>query len=739
MQRLRFVGVLLVSIVAAASAHGAPGDRTTRVVSNPVGSGFETFQGASADGSRVWFHTVDAIPGTGDTDTRNDVYERRSDGSVRLISNPDSGLEEFFVWASPDGSRVIFESSDPSDGEAAGSSFRKAFERRSSGERVRLTPPFVSATRFEPTNDGSRLYFATFDQVPGAGDTDATQDVYEWSAAGYRLVSTGTTQSTSFQLDSLNVADDGSRVWFQTREARPSAGDTDTEEDVFERTADGAIRLVSGAAPNLQDARFVGASADGSRVWFAAGDPQPDPTSGFAIRGLYENASGVNRTIITFPTATFAAPFIGGSTDGQRVFFQTDQSVPGTGDSDATFDVFVQEADGTTRLLSHGSLAATVISSAKGYANDRVWYTTASPSLLSGDLDNQSDVYEATTNGSRFVVSRGSALAATFAGRSTDASRIYFSTSSQLTELGDLDTADDVYEWSRSENVVRLVTPGFANVDAAFVGANDDGSRAWFRTVEGIPGTGDSDIGEDIYERAWGVPEFTTPPSRSAGNTVGTTLTCQGEAAVGEGLSPITRQWLRDGTSIAGATLPTYALAPSDAGTSVGCQVSVSNSIGTGSSASNAVTTAPFLALRAAVSGFPIRGTRLSCPAEVLGVTSSTFVWQRGTKVVARTARYRIAAADLGKRLTCRLTATGPGGTLTTTSPTRLIPAVCRVPRTRGLALTAARTLLGNRGCRVRVVRATDTGVAKGRALGTTPATGAVRPNGATITLRVRR
>ena len=67
------------------------------------------------------------------------------------------------------------------------------------------------------------------------------------------------------------------------------------------------------------------------------------------------------------------------------------------------------------------------------------------------------------------------------------------------------------------------------------------------------------------------------------------------------------------------------------------------------------------------------------------------------------------------------------------------VPSRCTVAAVRGLTPLAAKTKLGNAGCRSRSSKVKGTGVAKGLVLGTSPARGAKRANGATITIRVRR
>ena len=94
--------------------------------------------------------------------------------------------------------------------------------------------------------------------------------------------------------------------------------------------------------------------------------------------------------------------------------------------------------------------------------------------------------------------------------------------------------------------------------------------------------------------------------------------------------------------------------------------------------------------------------------------------------------------ADLGKRLTCAATGSNAGGA-TAVPLSRAVPRQCVVPNVRGLLPADARTKLGNAGCKSAIKRVKGSGVAKGRVLGTTPPRRSKRPNGAKITIRVRR
>jgi hypothetical protein len=252
----------------------------------------------------------------------------------------------------------------------------------------------------------------------------------------------------------------------------------------------------------------------------------------------------------------------------------------------------------------------------------------------------------------------------------------------------------------------------------------------------------------------------------------GQPLTCAGEVATGEGAITVTRQWLRDGVAVAGATGATITPADADLGAVFVCRVTATNPIGATSAESAPVgvpvpppppapasapapapppapvaaaspapapPAAPRVSARARVTGAPIIGTRMTCAATIAGASTRSVAWTRSGRVVGRAATYRLVRADLGARLVCAVTGTGAGGTATSTSAPRTIPRTCRVPALRGATTATARTRLGDRACRTAVSRVAGAGVGRGRVIATDPGSAAVRPNGATVRVRVRR
>ena len=87
---------------------------TTTLISAGPGGGngaFNvSFRGASRDGSRVFFDTVESLVSS-DTDSALDIYERAGDTTTLMSTGPDGGngaVGALFTGASLDGSRVFF-------------------------------------------------------------------------------------------------------------------------------------------------------------------------------------------------------------------------------------------------------------------------------------------------------------------------------------------------------------------------------------------------------------------------------------------------------------------------------------------------------------------------------------------------------------------------------------------------------------------------------------------------------
>src|SRR5215211_75387 len=314
---------------------------TTTLVSAP-GTGAAgpsagaNFRRASVDGSRVFFETVERLV-TADTDDDVDVYQR-SGGVTTLVSVPAAGAGGpsegiFFNRASADGSRVFLHTKQAmviSDGDGLFDVYE-----RSGGNTVLVSAPGAGAagSPAEPlldgaSADGTKLFFSTAERMVGA-DTDDLRDVYERSGGATTLVSAagagavGPLAGAGFSGSSA----DGTKAFFVTGE-RLVAADTDTQGDIYERSG-GVTSLVSepgvGAAGASEGPAFRHVTSDGAHVFFetkerlVTGDTDPDTD-------VYEHVNGVTRLVSA--RGAGAGPsvdvhFAGASSDGDRVFIET--------------------------------------------------------------------------------------------------------------------------------------------------------------------------------------------------------------------------------------------------------------------------------------------------------------------------------------------------------------------------------------------------------------------------------
>jgi hypothetical protein len=264
-----------------------------------------------------------------------------------------------------------------------------------------------------------------------------------------------------------------------------------------------------------------------------------------------------------------------------------------------------------------------------------------------------------------------------------------------------------------------------------------DGSRIMFSTPDSLVGGADAG-NDDVYESDFARPTVTGRPSLTGTGKFGDALVCKPPGFTGEGVTMLV-SWLREAAVLSTSMATTYTTTLADAGHVLHCRATART--GVAAAAADSPTTIRIApgARATAITGFPIIGTRLTC-TDFAGATRTTYVWKRGARAISgkRTRSYKIVKADLGKRLTCAATGANAGGS-TTVSLSRAVPRQCVVPNVRGLLPADARTTLANAGCKSVVKRVKGSGVARGRVLGTTPPRRTRRPNGTTITIRVRR
>jgi hypothetical protein len=371
--------------------------------------------------------------------------------------------------------------------------------------------------------DGSRVFFTTVEQL-AATDTDDRDDVYMREGGVTTQISRGVINGNGdFDSEFQGASSDGGRVFFSTRD-QLAATDTDSATDLYMREGGTTTHIsrgeINGNGPNAGD--FRGSSTDGSRVFFTSGEhlTATDDDSGLTGVDVYMR-EGNTTTLISDrspadfpgPDGDFLASFVGASADGARVFFTTDEQMDAFLDGDFhTKDVFKREG-GVTTLISRSVPNANIPAEFDAVSLDGsrvLWQTAERVNNNATDTDNSVDLYLNDGSPLSSRVSVGSIngnqeINASFAGGSSDLGHLFFKTTEQLTP-DDTDTSADIFE--RTGSVTARVTQGEINGNGAFdVGAitvaSRDGGTFVFATNEPLVAA-DADSSADVYARAAG-------------------------------------------------------------------------------------------------------------------------------------------------------------------------------------------------------------------------------------------
>ena len=135
----------------------------------------------------------------------------------------DGAFDAFFAGASPDGSRVFFQTDEQLTTDDMDANFE--IYERSGGTTTRVSAGQINgngnfnAFFVRAADDGARVLFFTSEQLV-ATDGDGAQDLYERSGATTTLVSAGEINgSGNFNVVAFaGASEDGSRVFFETSE-----------------------------------------------------------------------------------------------------------------------------------------------------------------------------------------------------------------------------------------------------------------------------------------------------------------------------------------------------------------------------------------------------------------------------------------------------------------------------------------------------------------------------------------
>jgi hypothetical protein len=494
---------LLLGISATASA------RTTFLASTgPAGgngANSATFVGASFDGSRLFFETSESLVAA-DADSQVDVYERRG-GITTLVSVSDTAgngpHDARFVAKSLDGTHVFFETNEALVAADSDGGFKDVYERfdgvttlvsvggsgafdatRAGGPLGGVTPPV--------SDDGTKFYFETREALTGDDvESGDNVDVYERSGGATTLVSKGAgAGSTAFDAQFDGVSTSGHRVFFHTNE-QLAANDTDAVQDIYERSGGGTTLVSTGPA--------------GGNGAFPATFNEPDATLPNPL------------------PSTPLAPAVQGaiSSDGNYAFFQSAEALDSS-DTDAGQDVYRRSLAGAPQTLKVSPLSGSFHAFFKGASLDghRAAWVTREPQVgpcvsnsPSPDGDgNRYDFYGFDDSLGCALLSAGTANAPIDVDvnsvAAADGGTPYFFQTREALTADDTDSQLDVYQGSGGPPVLASKGPTGGNglFDAALANGRNDsditanGMNVFFVTAERLTFE-DADNALDIYER----------------------------------------------------------------------------------------------------------------------------------------------------------------------------------------------------------------------------------------------
>ncbi|HEV7495827.1 hypothetical protein [Baekduia sp.] len=232
---------------------------------------------ASEDGSYLYFVALAQLDGTLGMPGTANLYLWHEGDPIRFIATLDA-LGDGIQWATqtlhqasravtPDGRHLVFTSDlsltsydsasftevytydavehrlacvscDPGGGPATGSAEVAAGDSFANMAQSRRTI----------TDDGARVFFDSPDALVN-GDTNGTQDVYEWEDNEVHLISDGTSNEVATFAD---ASADGHDVFFTTR-ARLTPDDTDALGDLYDARVGGGLPQPAAPHPCSDD------------------------------------------------------------------------------------------------------------------------------------------------------------------------------------------------------------------------------------------------------------------------------------------------------------------------------------------------------------------------------------------------------------------------------------------------------------------------------------------------------
>ena len=399
---LVLVPLVLLALGSAAPASAATPPRTVRLISGGGSSTDNAFSAAiSADGSRAVFTTTEKLL-PADVNAVSDVYARDTNGTLQLVSSGKGSSGASFLAVSANGDRIVYFTPNaelPSDTDAQGD----LYERRRSGalRQISAGNGAFGVTFIAQSDNGDHVVFVSSENISGTGDSDGQQDFFDRRADGsIRLLTPGTPSTVPLVFGPLALSSDGSTLFIHTTDALAPA-DADVAFDTYSvPTAGGPYTLLT---PGTTTGTFAFASRDGRRVWFTATDALL-PADTDTATDIYERDAGGAIKLISGGTANTSAALITTLVDGSVIFSTAEKLLPAMAIRPASTSMSVGPTD-SLRLISGGSVDADSADLVGVNATARS--CSSPPTLLPSDTDAQLDLYIRRPDGTLALVTPG--------------------------------------------------------------------------------------------------------------------------------------------------------------------------------------------------------------------------------------------------------------------------------------------------------------------------------------------
>ncbi len=435
---MRFLAFILIGTACIA---GFPGGAAAETLASPA-----TFLDATSDGRSVIFQTAVTLD-PADDDQAADLYvwTEGAEASTLITVGPQGEVARFAA-ASDDLSVVVFETPRGlvlADADGA----LDVYERRSDGS-VRLVSDGSSPAHFAFFNQQTgRVGFET-DAVLVDGDSNQGSDLYLRHPDGALALVSGGTPLAPGNRDGVvpaGISTDGSRIWFET-DVPLVAEDFDTGWDLYERGQGGSLRLISGARGGLDDGSHLVSATAGGDVYFETAQRLVDADRDGGTDVYRREPNGI-LTLVSPGRGEKDASFVrvGGA---DEVLISTGERLSPQ-DIDGSVDVYAVSPLQRPRLVTPG--VAHIPSRVRALLGDGTAIVATSESLIAADVDPSSGLYAVEPSGAiRMIADSGS-----FVGI-TARDSVVFQTRAQVV-AGDADALVDAYE-RRTDGSLWLLT-----------------------------------------------------------------------------------------------------------------------------------------------------------------------------------------------------------------------------------------------------------------------------------------